>query len=149
MLIATACGVAQSVCVVAGAVALATVLTEVFQQHLRIRLAIAPALAVFAGAVVLRAALIWFGEASGHAGAAAAIAGLRRRALATLVSRGPVSLAATRSGETSSLLTSGLDDLDHYFARFLPQVVVADRGAARRDRLRGQRRLGVGGDPRS
>ena len=43
----------------------------------------------------------------------------------TLVARGPVSLAATRSGETSSLLTSGLDALDDYYARFLPQVVVA------------------------
>lgn len=124
MLIAIACGVAQSLCVIAGAVALATVLTGVFQHHLRLG-GIAPALAVFTGAVVLRAALIWIGEAGGHTGAAAAIAGLRRRALATLVARGPVSLAKTRSGETSSLLTSGLDDLDHYFARFLPQVVVA------------------------
>ncbi len=124
LLIAIGCGVMQSICVVAGAVALATVITGVFQRHLRFD-GIAPALAVFAGAVIVRAALIWIGEASGHAGAAAAIAGLRRRALATLVARGPVSLAATRSGEMSSLLTSGLDDLDHYFARFLPQVVVA------------------------
>jgi ATP-binding cassette, subfamily C, bacterial CydCD len=124
VLISAACGVAQSVCIVAGAVALATVLTDVFQQHLRFG-GIAPALGVFAGAVVLRAALIWLGEASGHAGAAAAIAGLRRRALASLVARGPVSLAATRSGETSATLTSGLDGLDHYYARFLPQVAVA------------------------
>jgi ATP-binding cassette, subfamily C, bacterial CydCD len=122
--IAVACGVAQSVCIVAAAVALATVITGVFQQHEHFS-RIAPALSVFTVAVALRAVLIWLGEASGHAGAAAAIAGLRRRALATLVARGPVSLAATRSGETGTTLTSGLDGLDHYYARFLPQVVVA------------------------
>ena len=124
VLIATACGVAQSVCVVAGAIALATVITGAFERHQGVG-ALIPALSVFAGAVVVRAALIWLGEASGHAGAAAAIAGLRMRALTALVARGPVALAGTRSGETSASLTSGLDALDHYYARFLPQVVVA------------------------
>jgi ATP-binding cassette subfamily C protein CydCD len=124
VLIATACGVAQSLCVVAGAVALATVITGAFQHHQSVG-ALAPALGVFTAAVVIRAALIWLGEASGHAGAAAAIAGLRMRALTALVARGPVALAGTRSGETSASLTSGLDALDHYYARFLPQIVVA------------------------
>jgi len=124
VLIAATCGVAQCVCVVAGAVALATVITGVFQAGEPLG-AETPALFVFTGAVLLRAGLIWFGEASGHAGAASAIAGLRRRALMNLVARGPVALAATRSGETAAHLTSGLDGLDHYYARFLPQVVVA------------------------
>jgi ATP-binding cassette, subfamily C, bacterial CydCD len=124
VLIATVCGVAQSVCIVVGAVALATVVTGAFQRH-QDAAALAPALSVFAAAVVVRAALIWLGEASGHTGAAAAIAGLRMRALTVLVARGPVALAGTRSGETSASLTSGLDALDHYFARFLPQVVGA------------------------
>jgi thiol reductant ABC exporter CydD subunit len=124
VLIAAACGAAQSLCIVAGAVALATVIAGVFQAHQPLG-GVAPALLVFAGAVLLRAALIWFGEASGHTGAASAIASLRRRALSALVARGPVALGATRSGETATQLTSGLDGLDHYYARFLPQVVVA------------------------
>ena len=124
VLIATVCGVAQSACIVVGAVALATVITGAFQRHQSAG-ALAPALGIFAAAVVVRAALIWLGEASGHAGAAAAIAGLRMRSLTALVARGPVALAGSRSGETAASLTSGLDALDHYYARFLPQVVVA------------------------
>jgi ATP-binding cassette subfamily C protein CydCD len=124
VLIAAACGVAQSVCVIAGAVALANLITGVFQAHQRLG-GVAPALLVFTAAVLCRAALIWFGEAAGHGGAASAIASLRRRALSALVARGPVALGATRSGETAAQLTSGLDGLDHYYARFLPQVVVA------------------------
>jgi ATP-binding cassette subfamily C protein CydCD len=124
VLIAAACGVAQCVCVIAGAVALATLITGVFQVHQSLA-GSAPALLVFAAAVLIRAALIWFGEASGHSGAASAIAALRRRALQSLVARGPVALGATRSGETAVQLTAGLDGLDHYYARFLPQVVVA------------------------
>jgi thiol reductant ABC exporter CydD subunit len=124
VVIAAVCGVAQSVCIVAAAVALAIVLTGVFQHHEGLS-GLVPALAVLGAAVVLRAALVWFGEASGHSGAAAAIAGLRRRALADLVARGPIAIGGTRSGETAAQVTSGLDGLDHYYARFLPQVVVA------------------------
>jgi ATP-binding cassette subfamily C protein CydCD len=124
VVIATVCGVLQSACVIAIAVALASVLTGVFQHHQDLA-DLVPALSVFAAAVLARAALIWLGEASGHAGAAAAIAGFRRRALIALVARGPVALGGTRSGETAAQLTSGLDGLDHYYARFLPQVVVA------------------------
>jgi len=62
VLIAAACGAAQSLCIVAGAVALATVIAGVFQAHQPLG-GVAPALLVFAGAVLLRAALIWFGEA--------------------------------------------------------------------------------------
>jgi ATP-binding cassette subfamily C protein CydCD len=124
VVIAAACGVGQCVCVVAGAVSLATLLTGVFQAHESLRGVLA-ALLVFTGAVLLRGALVWVGEARGHAGAAAAIASLRRRALPALVARGPVALAGTRSGETAMQLTSGLDGLDHYYARFLPQLVVA------------------------
>ncbi len=124
MLIATWSGAAQSACIVAGAAALATVLSGVFQRHEAIG-ALATPLAVFAAAVILRAALIYTGEANGHAAAASAIAGLRRHAIRDLVGRGPVALSATPSGETAAQLTSGLDGLDFYYARFLPQIVVA------------------------
>jgi ATP-binding cassette subfamily C protein CydCD len=124
VLIATASGAAQSIAVVAGAAALATALTGVFQRHQSTG-ALAIPIAIFAAAVALRAVLIYLGEASGHAAAAAAIAGLRQQAIRDLAARGPVGLSGTSSGEVAAQLTSGLEGLDFYYARFLPQIVVA------------------------
>jgi thiol reductant ABC exporter CydD subunit len=50
---------------------------------------------------------------------------LRRRLADHALRLGPSWLARHRSGEVTTLATRGLDGLDAYFARFLPQLVLA------------------------
>ncbi|MGE5137066.1 MAG: thiol reductant ABC exporter subunit CydD, partial [Gemmatimonadota bacterium] len=58
--------------------------------------------------------------------APAAVKSQLRRKLAAQVTRlGPGWLAGQRAGEITTLTTRGLDSLDAYFARFLPQLVLA------------------------
>src|SRR6185295_15868438 len=50
---------------------------------------------------------------------------LRMRFLRKLVELGPGWLTGRRSGELTTLATRGIDALDDYFARYLPQLGLA------------------------
>jgi ABC-type transport system involved in cytochrome bd biosynthesis fused ATPase/permease subunit len=50
---------------------------------------------------------------------------LRGRLLHKIAELGPAHMSAERTGELTVLATRGLDALDGYFARYLPQVVLA------------------------
>jgi thiol reductant ABC exporter CydD subunit len=50
---------------------------------------------------------------------------LRRALAARALGRGPAWLGRQRAGEITALATRGLDGLDAYFARYLPQLVLA------------------------
>jgi ATP-binding cassette, subfamily C, bacterial CydD len=84
-----------------------------------------PLLALLAVVVVARAALAWAQEAAAHRAAAAVRAQLRDRLLAHVANLGPGWLHGQRSAELTLLATRGLDSLDAYFARYLPQLVLA------------------------
>jgi ATP-binding cassette subfamily C protein CydD len=84
-----------------------------------------PALGALLAVVLARAALAGAAEVTALRSADGVKAGLRARVLAGAVRRGPGWLAGRRSGELVTLLTTGLDGLDVYFARFLPQVALA------------------------
>ena len=87
--------------------------------------AIPVTLGVLLGVVAARALAAYGGE-SAALRAAAAVKSQLRRALAEHTLRlGPGWLAGQRSGEITTLATSGLDALDAYFARYLPQLVLA------------------------
>lgn len=75
--------------------------------------------------MVARAAVVWLLEAFGSRLALAVKTGLRRRLLAHLAALGPVHGGAERIGELANLLGEGLESLDAFFARYLPQLVVA------------------------
>jgi ATP-binding cassette, subfamily C, bacterial CydD len=90
------------------------------------------------GVAALAGALAWLGVAL--AGRAAAAAGaeaaalraaavvksrLRRRLSAHALALGPAWLTGQQAGEITTLTTQGLDGLDAYFARYLPQLVLA------------------------
>ena len=78
------------------------------------------------GAVVLgRALLVWAQEVVAQRAAAAVKSTLRRQVLEHSLKLGPVWLSGERSSALTTLLTKGLDDLDPYFARYLPQLVLA------------------------
>ncbi|TFD72293.1 thiol reductant ABC exporter subunit CydD, partial [Cryobacterium fucosi] len=58
-------------------------------------------------------------------GAASVKSQLRARVLERLAERGPDWLAGTRSAGVATLVGQGLDALDNYFARYLPQLLLA------------------------
>ncbi|MDX2967977.1 thiol reductant ABC exporter subunit CydD [Kribbella solani] len=78
------------------------------------------------GAVVAgRALLVWAQEVVAQRAAAAVKSTLRKQVLQHALELGPVWLSGERSSALTTLLTKGLDDLDPYFARYLPQLVLA------------------------
>lgn len=88
---------------------------------------VVPAAAVWALVVVIvsRALLVWLQEVVAQRAAAAVKSTLRRQVLEHSLKLGPVWLSGERSSALTTLLTKGLDDLDPYFARYLPQLVLA------------------------
>ncbi|MEV6287537.1 thiol reductant ABC exporter subunit CydD [Kribbella sp. NPDC051770] len=80
---------------------------------------------LLAAVVVGRAALTWLQEVVAQRAAAAVKSTLRRQVLEHSLKLGPVWLSSERSSQLTTLLTKGLDDLDPYFARYLPQLVLA------------------------
>ncbi|MFG1910493.1 thiol reductant ABC exporter subunit CydD [Kribbella sp. NPDC048928] len=78
-------------------------------------------LAVVAG----RALLVWAQEVTAQRAAAVVKSTLRRQVLEHSLKLGPLWLSGERSSALTTLLTKGLDDLDPYFARYLPQLVLA------------------------
>ena len=72
-----------------------------------------------------RAAAAAGGEAAALRAAAAVKSGLRRRLSAHALRLGPAGLGGQTAGEITTRATRGLDGLDDYFARYLPQLVLA------------------------
>jgi ATP-binding cassette subfamily C protein CydD len=74
--------------------------------------------------VTARAAVAYGGEAAALRAAAAVKSQLRRRLAAHALRLGPAWLTGQQAGEITTLTTRGLDALDPYFARYLPQLVL-------------------------
>jgi ATP-binding cassette, subfamily C, bacterial CydD len=72
-----------------------------------------------------RAAAAAGGEAAALRAAADVKSGLRRRLSAHALRLGPAWLGGQQAGEITVLATKGLDGLDAYFARYLPQLMLA------------------------
>ena len=75
--------------------------------------------------LVARAVTAYGGEIAALRAAAAVKSQLRRQLTAHVLRLGPSWLRGQRAGEVATLSTKGLDNLDPYFARFLPQLVLA------------------------
>jgi ATP-binding cassette, subfamily C, bacterial CydD len=65
------------------------------------------------------------GEAAALRAAADVKSGLRQRLSAHALRLGPAWLGGQQAGEITALATKGLDGLDAYFARYLPQLMLA------------------------
>jgi len=74
--------------------------------------------------VILRAAVSYGGEVTALRAAAAVKSQLRSALTARALRLGPGWLGGQRAGEIATLSTRGLDGLDSYFARYLPQLVL-------------------------
>ena len=78
-------------------------------------------LAVVAG----RALVAWLQEVAAHRSSATVKSQLRGRLLEHSVRLGPGWLSGERGGELATVATRGIDALDGYFSRYLPQLVLA------------------------
>jgi thiol reductant ABC exporter CydD subunit len=81
-------------------------------------------LALFA-VIVGRSLLAWASERAAHRASASAKSELRRAATEHVGALGPAGLERSASGRMTTLMTTGIDALDGYFARYLPQLFLA------------------------
>lgn len=81
-------------------------------------------LVLLAGVVILRGALLWASEAWGLRAAAGAGAELRHALITAIGRRGPEWLARRNRAALAVTAGHGLDALDPYFSRYLPQLVL-------------------------
>ena len=86
---------------------------------------LAPSLVALAAVLAGRAVLGWAAEIVAQRISGVVKSDLRRRLLARAVALGPRWASEARSGEIVLLATRGLDALDGYFARYLPQLALA------------------------
>lgn len=118
-----ALGLGTAVLVVAQATLLAHVIAAAFDgAGLE---ALTGALGVLAAVVVLRALTAWAAELAAQRSSARVKTQLRSRLLDHLVTLGPDRDGSRPVGEIVTLTTRGLDALDPYFSRYLPQLVLA------------------------
>jgi len=86
---------------------------------------VSTAVFLLVGIFTLRALLAWGAEAAAVRSSARAKRELREAAISHAVALGPLGPAGRDPGEVVSLATRGIDALDSYFARYLPQLVLA------------------------
>jgi len=77
--------------------------------------------AIFGG----RALVAWLAEVAAVRASARAKQQLRTAALEKVLALGPAGPGSTDPGGTATLITRGVDALDGYYARYLPQLVLA------------------------
>ena len=117
-------GLAGAVLIVAQAVLVADVVTGAFQDGASTA-GLRNALLLLAAVAAGRALVVWLTELAAHRASASAKSALRMRLLEHVVRLGPGRLDERRSGELTTLVTRGIDALDDYFARYLPQLGLA------------------------
>ncbi|WP_328969610.1 thiol reductant ABC exporter subunit CydD [Streptomyces sp. NBC_00239] len=110
--------------VVGQAMLLAEIVVGAFQEGLD-QGGLRTPLLLLAAVAVGRALVSWLTELAAHRAAAAVKSELRGRLLARASDLGPGWLSGQRTGSLVALATRGVDALDDYFARYLPQLGLA------------------------
>ncbi|MDF3300869.1 thiol reductant ABC exporter subunit CydD [Streptomyces tropicalis] len=110
--------------VVAQAMLLAELVTGAFQHRMPVAELRTP-LMLLAGVAGGRALVSWLTELAAHRASAAVKSELRGRLLERAAALGPHRPSGRRTGSLVALATRGIDALDDYFARYLPQLGLA------------------------
>jgi ATP-binding cassette subfamily C protein CydD len=121
--ITVACGLAATALILTQAGLLAHVLASAATGTTAASLA--GTLGVLLAVLAARALTSYGNEAAALRAAAAVKSQLRRRLTGHALRLGPSWLARHQPGEVTTLATKGLDGLDAYFSRYLPQLVLA------------------------
>ncbi len=123
LVVDTAIGLATAALVLLQATLLARVVARAFHGGtLRdVRVDLVLLLVAFAG----RGLLAWWFEVAGRTAASTVLSDLRLALVDRRVRRQPVALDGAEAGEIVAASVQGIDGLEAYFARYLPQVVLA------------------------
>ncbi|WP_327316317.1 thiol reductant ABC exporter subunit CydD [Streptomyces sp. NBC_01235] len=119
-----ALGAVGAALVIAQAMLIAEVVVGVFQHGMAIAELRTPLLLLVAVAVG-RGLVSWLTELAAHRASAAVKSELRGRLLERATVLGPGWLSGQRTGSLVALATRGVDALDDYFSRYLPQLGLA------------------------
>jgi thiol reductant ABC exporter CydD subunit len=116
-------GAGASALVLVQATLLASIVAKAFEgASLR---EVAPSLGLLALTFTGRAALAWGFEIAGRRAASSVLSELRLALVERRLRDQPASLDGTESGEIAASAVQGVDALEAYFGRYLPQVVLA------------------------
>ena len=122
--LSVAVGGATALLVIAQAWLIALVVSAAFVHHRSLDSLRGPLVALLV-VIAARAALAWATERASVRASATAKSELRRAAAEHVAALGPAGLERHGTGKLGVLLTTGLDALDGYFARYLPQLFLA------------------------
>ncbi|WP_406494026.1 thiol reductant ABC exporter subunit CydD [Streptomyces sp. NBC_01604] len=117
-------GIVGAGLVIAQAMLIAEVVVGAFQHGMAVGELRTPLLLLTAVALG-RALVSWLTELAAHRASAAVKSELRGRLLERAVALGPGWLSGQRTGSLVALATRGVDALDDYFSRYLPQLGLA------------------------
>lgn len=123
VLLTAACGAATTALVVAQALLVAHAVARLVSEGASAD--VAGLLPWIAGAVIGRAGVAAVQERYAHRAAHRVIADLRAQLVARAAGRGPRWLATETGASVATLATRGLDDLEPYLVRYLPQLLLA------------------------
>jgi thiol reductant ABC exporter CydD subunit len=124
LVLAVAIGGATALLLITQAWLIARIVAGAFLDHQTLgslRGALLALLAVIAG----RSVLAWSAERTAYRASASAKSELRRAAAEKVAALGPNALEGSAPGRIGTLLTTGIEALDGYFARYLPQLFLA------------------------
>jgi ATP-binding cassette subfamily C protein CydCD len=110
--------------VIAQAMLIAEIVVGAFQHGLAVAELRTPLL-LLAAVAIGRGLVAWLTELAAHRASAAVKSELRGRLLERATALGPGWLSGQRTGSLVALATRGVDALDDYFARYLPQLGLA------------------------
>lgn len=114
----------QALLIVAQAWLLASIIVRVFTQGQDLP-AVMAQVVQFGFVILARALTAFVAEWLAHRTAATAMSELRMAAWKHMMSLGPAWLSSQRTGELAQLLVRGIGGLEAYYARYLPQLVLA------------------------
>ncbi len=117
-------GIATATLIVVEAATLATVIAGAVSDGKDLAQLRTP-LEVLLVVVGLRALVAWASELAAHRASARVKSELRDALVTRIAAGGPGPLVGGRTGELTTLATQGIDALDGFFARYLPQLVLA------------------------
>jgi thiol reductant ABC exporter CydD subunit len=124
LILAVLSGAATAGLVLAQAWLIATTISDVLVRHRGLGQA-RSLLGLLLVVVLARATLGWLGERAADRASASAKSDLRTAFVERIAVLGPMGTDGDRSGRLVVLATSGIDALDNYFARYLPQIILA------------------------
>lgn len=119
-----ALGLVGAALVIAQAMLIAEIVVGAFQEAQSVADLTTPLL-LLAGVAVARGLVSWLTELAAHRASAAVKSELRGRLLGRAAALGPGWLSGQKAGSLIALATRGVDALDDYFARYLPQLGLA------------------------